>query len=160
MSIEISPADKGKTIYKVLFPVFAGLILIILIERIETYFYPLSPERDGDGAMLLGYLFYRLILPFITVVLLLMQWKIILIIWGKILSHKNVLWATLGSSIIISLSMGALFAFTSWQRKFGTDDLLISFLFMSGMQLCYWIPNFATLYFLDRPYILSANTQI
>lgn len=138
----------------VAFTVFA---VIIKYNPLRHSFEGLSDIGDGSAAGLITY--YKIFAPFQFVIALLTQYLIILPLWDKILvRHKAAIGIFTGILLVCLIAAGGL-AYIIWDRAIGVEHLFHIGLFMTGVQLFYWLINFLVMLLLDWNTFYKRHTK-
>ena len=131
-------------------PVFAFWIFAVIIKYNPLFHYSftgLSDIGDGSASGLITY--YKIFAPFQIIIALLTQYLIILPLWDKILiRHKASIGIFIGILLVCIIAAGGL-AYTIWDKAVGVGHLIHIGLFMTGVQLFYWLMNFLVMFVLD-----------
>jgi hypothetical protein len=139
-------------------PLVAFFVFAVVIKYnpLHHSFEGLSDIGDGSAAGLIAY--YKIFAPFQFVIAVLTQYLIILPLWDKILvRHKAAIGIFIGITIVCLIAAGGI-AYMIWDRAVGTEHLIHIGLFMTGVQLFYWLVNFLVLLLLDLKAFRKANT--
>jgi hypothetical protein len=130
-------------------PLVAFLVFAVIIKYnpLHHSFEGLSDIGDGSAAGLITY--YKIFAPFQFVIALLTQYLIILPLWDRILEHhRRIIGTFIGITIVCIIAAGGI-AYMIWDRAVGTEHLIHITLFMTGVQLFYWLTNFLVMFVMD-----------
>ncbi|MES2278814.1 MAG: hypothetical protein V4592_22475 [Bacteroidota bacterium] len=121
--------------------------VIIKYNPLHHSFEGLSDIGDGSASGLITY--YKIFAPFQFIIAVLTQYLIILPLWDKILArHKAAIGIFIGMLLVCVIAAGGI-AYMIWDRAIGTEHLIHIGLFMTGVQLFYWVINFLVLFLFD-----------
>jgi hypothetical protein len=138
----------------VAFGVFAAII------RYNPLKYSLAGfSTIGDGSAYGLITYYKVFAPFQFIIALLTQYLITLPFWNRILTHpRSAIGVFVGITLIcFVLALGI--SYMIWDPQTGTRHLIHITLFMTGVQLFYWLINFAVLFLLDIRKFFKHNKQ-
>jgi quinol-cytochrome oxidoreductase complex cytochrome b subunit len=130
-------------------PLIAFLVFAVIIKYnpIHHSFEGLSDIGDGSAAGLITY--YKIFAPFQFLIAALTQYLIILPLWDRILErHIRAVGTFIGILLVCIIAAGGL-AYVIWDKAIGTTHLIHIGLFMTGVQLFYWLINFLVMFLMD-----------
>lgn len=139
-----------KKLLKVLLPPFIGFFLYFIAIRYSSHYFDLNIGQIGTGTLEGFMAYYRYALPLLFVVAVLTQTLIVLPVWNKVLlkSASGKFWAIF-SFVFVCLIMAAALSYPIWDKATGVHHLQMIFLFMSAVQLIYWVINLFTLIIIE-----------
>jgi hypothetical protein len=130
-------------------PLVAFFVFAVIIKYnpLHHSFEGLSDIGDGSASGLISY--YKIFAPFQLVIAVLTQYLIILPLWDKIVArHKAAIGIFIGLILVCVIAAGGL-AYIIWDRAVGAEHLIHIGLFMTGVQLFYWLINFLVMFLFD-----------
>lgn len=138
----------------VAFGVFA---FIIKYNPLDYSLAGFSNIGDGSAYGLITY--YKVFAPFQFIIALLTQYLIALPFWDRIVAHpRSAIGVFIGIALIcFVLAIGL--SYMIWDPQTGTRHLLHITLFMTGVQLFYWVINFAIMFLLDIRKLFKSHKQ-
>jgi hypothetical protein len=140
-----------KKLLKVVLPPFIGFGLYFICVRYSSVYFDLNIGQIGTGTLNGFMAFYKYSLPLLFVVALLTQLLIINPIWNAAIkkSKAGKMW-TVSLIFFVCLLLAGAISYVIWDHSTGTQHLILSFLFMAGVQIFYWLIDFGVLSILDR----------
>jgi hypothetical protein len=139
-------------------PLVAFLMFVVLINYnpLSLSLNGLSEIGDGSASGLMNY--FKIFAPFQFLTAVLTQYLIILPLWDKILLvHKSAFGIFLGV-ILICLVLAIGISYIICDRATGTNQLINTIFFMTGVQTLYWAINFLTLAVFDWKTLQKAQS--
>ena len=140
-----------RKLLKVLLPPFIGFLVYFLAVRYSTIYFTLRIDEMGEGTVAAFMAYYRYFLPLLFTVAALTQLLIVVPVWDKVFLKSG---AGKVSSLLalcfICLLLAAGLSYVIWDRQSGRTHLYRVCLFMTGVQLVYWIVNLFVLYLLTK----------
>ncbi|WP_295674601.1 hypothetical protein [uncultured Mucilaginibacter sp.] len=139
-----------KKLLKVLLPPFIGFCLYFIAIRYSSHYFNLNIGQIGTGSLDGFMAYYRYALPLLFIVAILTQLLIVVPIWNKVLtkSASARFWAIFSFVFVCFMMAGAL-SYPIWDKVTSVHHLLKVFLFMSAVQLIYWLINFVALIIIE-----------
>ncbi|MBS1530758.1 MAG: hypothetical protein JSU01_10645 [Bacteroidetes bacterium] len=139
-----------KKLLKVVIPPFIGFSLYFIAVRYSPYYFELKPDEMGSGNLQSFMSYYRYCVPLLSVVGLLTQLLIAVPVWDSV-SKKgaSAKWVAALIVCFICFVLAALIAYAMWDM-ISRKHLLKLCLFMTGVQIVYWIVNILLLYIIDN----------
>lgn len=138
----------------VAFGVFA---FIIKYNPLDYSLAGFSNIGDGSAYGLITY--YKVFAPFQFIIALLTQYLIALPLWKRILTHPRSAIGVFIGIILICFVLALAISYMIWDPQTGTRHLAHTTLFMAGVQVFYWLINFAVLFLLDIKKFIKAGKQ-
>ncbi|MDF2430935.1 MAG: hypothetical protein JWP44_566 [Mucilaginibacter sp.] len=140
-----------KKLLKVVLPPCVGFGLYFICVRYSSVYFDLNIGEIGTGTLNGFMAFYKFSLPLLFVIALLTQLLIINPIWNAAIKRSKAgkMW-TMGIVFFVCLLLAGAISYVIWDHATGTRHLILNFLFMSGIQIFYWLINFGVLSILDR----------
>ncbi|MBS1525124.1 MAG: hypothetical protein JST19_05710 [Bacteroidetes bacterium] len=131
---------------KILLPPFVGFAAYFLAVRYSSVYFQLRIDEIGEGTVQGFMAYYRYALPLLFVVAVLTQAIIVVPLWDKV-THKSAWGKAISFFILffICLVFAAGISYLIWDRQTGTGHLIRTCLFLSAVQLGYWIINILVL---------------
>ncbi|HTI59449.1 hypothetical protein [Mucilaginibacter sp.] len=127
---------------KVLLPPLIGFTVLFIAVRYSSEYYTLRTDEMGEGTVRSFMAYYRFFWPLLFVVGLLTQFLIIVPVWYKV-KIKGI-GAKLAAFFILCF-ICLLFAFgisyIIWEQRSGYYHLLKLIIFMTSIQIVYWVMN-------------------
>lgn len=128
----------------VAFGVFAAMI------KYNPLHYSLADFSNiGDGSAYGLITYYKVFAPFQFIIALLTQYLITLPFWDRILAHPRSAIGVFIGIVLICFVLALAISYMIWDPQTGSRHLEHITLFMTGVQLFYWLINFAVLFLLD-----------
>jgi hypothetical protein len=139
-----------KKFLKVVIPPFIGFSLYFIAVRYSPYYFTLKPDEMGDGNLQSFMSYYRYCVPLLVIVGVLTQLLIAVPVWDNV-SKRSALakWVAFFILCFICLVFAAAIAYAMWD-KVSRNHLLNLCLFMTGVQIVYWLINIVLLYLIDN----------
>ena len=139
-----------KKLLKVLLPPFIGFSLYFIGVRYSPDYFDLNIGQIGTGTLAGFMAFYKLALPLLFTIAVLTQLLIVIPVWNRVLtrSRAGVVWALIWLLLICIIFAGGI-SYLIWDTATGTHHLVITFLFMTAVQLGYWAINLITLIIIE-----------
>lgn len=126
---------------------FAVFAAIIKYNPLQQNFEGLADIGDGSASGLITY--YKIFSPFQFVIALLTQYLIVLPLWDKIVNRpRAAIWIFITITLICVIAASGI-AYMIWDRAIGQKHLYHIALFMTGVQVFYWLINFLVLFVMD-----------
>jgi hypothetical protein len=94
--------------------------------------------------------YFKIFTPLLFLTALLTQLLIVMPLWRGILNKPHRLWATIIGVCLFTIALSAGVSYVIWDNATGTHHLFIIFLFISGVQVFYWLINFGVLFLIDK----------
>jgi len=135
-----------KKLLKVILPPFIGFSLYFIGVRYSPNYFDLTIGQIGTGTLAGFMAFYKYALPLLFFIAILTQLLIVMPAWNKLV-HKSArarIWSLIFLVIVCLVFAGGM-SYLIWDRSTGTDRLVKTFLFMTAVQLGYWLINLFTL---------------
>lgn len=127
---------------KVLLPPLIGFTVLFITVRYSSEYYTLRTDEMGEGTMRSFMAYYRFFWPLLFVVGLLTQIVIVVPVWYRVkeksIGTKITAFLTL-TFICLLFAVGI--SYVIWEPRSGRHHLLRLCLFMTSVQLCYWVMN-------------------
>jgi len=127
---------------KVLLPPLIGFTALFIAVRYSSEYFTLRTDEMGEGTLRSFMAYYRYFWPLLFLVGLLTQLVIIVPIWYRI-KEKGAsakLFSFLGLCFVCLLFAVGI-SYIIWEKQSGLHHLYKLCLFMTGVQLIYWIMN-------------------
>jgi hypothetical protein len=131
-----------KKLLKVLLPPFTGFFIYFLIVRYSSLYFTLRFDEMGSGTLKSFMAFYRYTVPLLFAVAVLTQLLIVKPVWDKVIDKP-------AAARLIAITDMAFFcaffalaiSYAIWDVNDGQAHFVKTFLFMTGVQLIYWLIN-------------------
>ncbi len=137
-----------KKLLKVILPPFVGLAVFFIAIRYSGVYFKLKIDEIGDGTIDGFMAYYRYFLPLLFLIALLTQLLIVVPIWDKVIVKSNLTKTIALISLAILCLLFALgLSYPICDKQLQLEKVC---LFMTGVQIAYWIINFLTLLLLSR----------
>jgi formate/nitrite transporter FocA (FNT family) len=140
-----------RSLLKVWLPPFVGFAAYFVAIRYSSLYFTLRIDEMGEGTITAFMAYYRYFLPLLFIVAILTQYLIVVPVWDRVFLKSR---AGKFASILILVIICALFAagisYTIWDRASGVGHLKKVYVFMTSVQLVYWLVNLGILYFLTK----------
>jgi hypothetical protein len=135
-----------KKLLKVILPPLIGFSLYFIGVRYSPGYFDLTIGQIGTGTLAGFMAFYKYALPLLFLIAILTQLLIVMPVWNKLIDRKPgaKVWALIALTLICFLFAGGI-SYLIWDRAAGTVPLVKTFLFMTAVQLVYWLINLCTL---------------
>jgi len=150
-----------KKLFKILLPPFIALSVFFIAVRYSPYYFELKPNKMGDGNLESFMSYYRYVLPLIFLTAILTQVLIFIPIWDRVIEKpfRAKLIMLLGICLVC-LVLSAGIAYAMWDN-FSRKHLINLCLFMTGVQVVYWLMNIVVMYLIDgRQTPVTEDTDI
>ncbi len=135
-----------KKLLKVILPPLIGFSLYFIGVRYSPGYFDLTIGQIGTGTLAGFMAFYKYALPLLFLIAILTQLLIVMPVWNKMINRKPgaKVWALVVLALICLLFAGGI-SYLIWDRAAGIAPLVKTFLFMTAVQLVYWLINLCTL---------------
>lgn len=148
-----------KKLLKVLIPPFIGFSLYFIAVRYSPYYFTLKPDEMGDGKLQSFMSYYRYCVPLLFVVGLLTQLLIFVPVWDKVINKStSVKWLSFLILCFICLLFAAAIAYAMWDT-YSVRHLIKLCVFMTGVEITYWLMNIVLMYVIDFWLYRSAKIE-
>ena len=138
-----------KKLLKVLIPPFIGFSLYFIVVRYSPYYFTLKPDEMGEGKLQSFMSYYRYCVPLLFVVGLLTQLLIFVPVWNKMITRSlSAKWSSFLILCFICLLFASAIAYAMWDT-YSVKHLVKLIVFMSGVQITYWVMNIVLMYMID-----------
>jgi hypothetical protein len=138
-----------KKLLKVLIPPFIGFSLYFIAVRYSPYYFTLKPDEMGDGKLQSFMSYYRYCVPLLFVVGLLTQLLIFVPVWDKVVTRSvSAKWLSFLTLCFICLVLAGAIAYAMWDT-YSVKHLIKLSIFMTGVQITYWVMNIVLMYMID-----------
>ena len=139
-----------RKILKILLPPFIGFFIYFVVIRYSSLYFTLRADEMGGGSLKSFMAFYRYTVPLLLSVALLTQLLIVKPVWQRMAGKPwSARWIALTALVFICILFALAISYTIWDVQQGTQHLVKVFLFMTGVQLIYWVINLLTLFLLE-----------
>ena len=140
-----------KKLFKYILPPFIGFTGYFLAVRYSGVYFQLQIDEMGEGTVQSFMAYYRYFLPLLFVVAVLTQGLIVVPIWNKVLAYQK--WYSklvdfVSVAFICLLFAGGISYLISDPQHHIHRFIKLS-LFMTAVQMGYWLINVLILYLLD-----------
>ncbi len=149
-----------KKLLKVILPPFTGFAIYFVAIRYSSVYFDLRIDEMGAGNLLAFMSFYRYLMPLLFVVAVLTQLLIVNPI-ARSTDNKGRsarVWAFI-SLVLICALFAAGISYAIWDKPDGMWHLFKTFVFMTMVQLVYWIIDLLILALLGREKKEKAASQ-
>jgi hypothetical protein len=138
-----------RKLLKMILPPFVGFALFFIAVRYSSQYFNLTIDEIGEGTVNSFMAYYRYFLPLLFVVGVLTQLLIIVPLWTKVITKST---ASKITSFIVLCFICLLFAtglaYCMWEKQSGLYHFIRLCLFMTGVQIAYWLLNIIILFLL------------
>ena len=135
--------------WKTVVPPSVGFFIYFLAIRYSSIYFALRIDEMGEGSVKAFMAYYRYLMPLLYAVALLTQLLIAVPIWDKVESVRGKIISWIVLIIVCSAFAGGV-SYTIWDKQTGVGHLVKVGLFMTGVQLGYWLINLLVLYILEE----------
>jgi hypothetical protein len=139
-----------KKLAKIILPPLIGFALYFLGVRYSPQYFNLTIGEIGTGSLEGFMAYYKFTLPLLFVVAVLTQVLIIIPIWNGVITKRS--FAKLSAAITL-LVVCALFAaglsYLIWDQTTGLHFFIRTAIFMTAVQLVYWVINIGVLIIIE-----------
>jgi hypothetical protein len=148
-----------KKLLKVIIPPFVGFSLYFIAVRYSPYYFILKPDEMGNGNLQSFMSYYRYCVPLLGVIGVLTQLLIAVPVWD-IVRKKSALakWIVFFVLCFTCFVFAAAIAYAMWDMRY-REHLEKLCLFMTGVQIAYWLINIVLLYIIDYLLYKPAKTE-
>jgi hypothetical protein len=148
-----------KRLLKILLPPFIAFTVFFIAVRYSPFYFKLRPDEMGDGDLQSFMSYYRYLLPLCFVTAIFTQILIFIPIWNRVINKSvRAKVITFLAFCLVCLILSACIAYAMWDN-FSRTHLEKLCLFMTAVQVAYWVMNIAVMYFLDRGQALLGDTE-
>jgi len=139
-----------KKLLKILLPPFVGFAFYFIGIRYSAHYFDLNIGLIGSGNLTGFMAYYKLALPLLFTVGVLTQALIVVPVWNRVLRKQASarFWAIFWF-VFVCFTMAAALSYPIWDKATGTHHLLMVFVFMSAVQVGYWVINLVTLIIIE-----------
>jgi hypothetical protein len=130
-------------------PLFAFWAFALFVKYIPSFHQVKGLEDLGEYTTEGLIAYYKIFAPGQIIIALLTQWLIIMPLWKKILANQKAALPIFCGILLVCLIAAFGLAYIIWDPATTRDRFLKIGLFMTGVQLFYWVLNFLFLYLLD-----------
>jgi len=139
-----------KKLFKIVLPPFIGFSLYFLGVRYSPEYFNLTIGEIGTGTLAGFMAYYKYTLPLLFVIAILTQVLIIIPIWNSVIMRHT---AARLTALIVLVFVCIIFAggisYLIWDKTTGAHFLIRTFLFMTAVQLVYWLINIGMLIIIE-----------
>jgi hypothetical protein len=140
-----------KKLLKVILPPLVAFLIFTSLIKYGPFARHIGGLAQIGNETLYGLMVYfKIFAPLLLLTALLTQLLIIHPLWRKVLNNTKRLFATIIGICLFTVVLSAAISYIIWDPATGEYHLLTIFLFMSGVQVFYWLINFGMLFLLDR----------
>lgn len=140
-----------KKLLKIFLPPFAGFVIFAALIKFGPFAKHIGGLPDIGNETLYGLMdYFKIFTPLLFATAVLTQLLIIIPLWRKILSRSHRLMHILMFVCIVTTILSAGISYLIWDSATGAGHLISIFLFMSVVQVFYWLINFGVLYRIDK----------
>lgn len=148
-----------KRLLKILLPPFIAFTVFFIAVRYSPFYFKLRPDEMGDGDLQSFMSYYRYLLPLCFVTAILTQVLIFIPIWNKVIDKPvRVKVIAFLAMCFVCLVLSAAIAYAMWDN-FSRIHLEKLCLFMTTVQIVYWVMNIGVMYFIDRRQVQPEETE-
>jgi hypothetical protein len=138
-----------KNLLKVILPPFIGFSLYFIAVRYSPYYFTLKPDEMGNGKLPSFMSYYRYCVPLLFAVGLLTQLLIFVPVWNKVAGKSmSAKWLSFLILCFICLLFAGAIAYAMWDT-YSVKHLIKLCIFMTGVQITYWVMNIVLMYVID-----------
>lgn len=138
-----------KRLVKVILPPIIAFWAFAVFIKYTPLFHYVNTTHIGEDSVYGLISYYKIFAPFQILIALLTQWLIVMPIWDKVLAKPKAGAIIFISIVVVCLILAFGIAYVIWDTPTGTRKLMDNWLFMTAVQLFYWIINFLLLYLID-----------
>ncbi len=148
-----------KKLLKILLPPFIAFTVFFIAVRYSPFYFNLRPDEMGDGDLESFMSYYRYLLPLCFVTAILTQVLIFIPIWNRMIDKSvRAKVITFLAICLVCLILSAGIAYAMWDN-FSRIHLEKLCLFMTAVQIAYWVMNIGVMYFIDRRQVQPEETE-
>ena len=138
-----------RKLLKTLLPPFMGFAIYFLAIRYSSIYFSLKIDEMGEGTVKSFMAYYRYLMPLLFAVAVLTQLLIVVPVWDRVQSTgaKVSSWLVL---IFICLAFACGIGYVIWDHTSGRGHLIRVCLFLTAVQLVYWVINISMLHILNE----------
>jgi hypothetical protein len=131
-----------RKLFKVILPPFVGIAAYFVAVRYSSVYFSLRIDEIGDGTLKGFMAYFRYAMPLLLVVAVLTQAVIFVPVWNKfILRSATGKMITFLMLSFICLLLAAGISYAIWDHTTGVRHLVKLCLFMTAVQIGYWLIN-------------------
>jgi len=139
-----------KRFVKVIFPPLIAFWAFAVFLKFSPFFHSVGGSDEIGSDSVYGLIsYYKVFAPAQILIALLTQWLIVMPLWDRILAKPKSAIIIFPLIVIICLAFAFGIAYVIWDTATGDKHLVEICLFMTGVQLFYWIINFLLLLLID-----------
>lgn len=138
-----------------------GIAFLLFATAIK--YHPLATHIGGLADIgnetlygLIGY--FKIFTPLLFVTALLTQLLIVLPLWKKVTTAKRFL-GVFGIICLLTTLLALSVSYLIWDNATGVRHLVLSVLFMDGVQLIYWVIDFGVLFLIHRKRFKTVSAE-
>lgn len=150
-----------KRFVKIIFPpiiaFWAFAVLIKFAPFVKQFNSSVSQIGQDSIYGLVSY--YKVFAPFQILIAVLTQWLIIMPLWDKIVARPKASILIYIGFVLICFAAAFGIAYAIWDNTTGTKKLMDNWLFMTAVQLFYWVINFLILCLIDWKALRNAEIE-
>ena len=149
-----------KKLFKIFVPPTVAFLLYFIAVRYSPYYFTLRIDSMGDGKLQSFMSFYRYLFPLIFVTGILTQLLLFIPIWNKVAhSSDRIKWFAFIGCCFLCFILGSLVAYAIWDEV-SRKHLYKLCLFLTGVQVIYWIINIAITHLLENKFKQTASKTV
>lgn len=147
-----------KRFFKVILPPLIAFWAFAIFLKFSPVFHHVNGSDEMGTDSVYGLIsFYKVFAPGQILIALLTQWLIVMPLWDRIVAKPKSAIIIFPSIVIICLAFAFGIAYVIWDTATGIKHLVQICLFMTGVQLFYWIINFLVLFLIDWKVLKKAD---
>ena len=148
-----------KKLLKILLPPFIAFTVFFIAVRYSPFYFKLRPDEMGDGDLESFMSYYRYLLPLCFATAILTQVLIFIPIWNRVIDRSvRAKVITFLAICLVCFLLSAAVAYAMWDN-FSRRHLEKLCLFMTAVQVAYWVMNITVMYFIDRRQAQPEETE-
>jgi hypothetical protein len=140
-----------RKLLKVLLPPLVGFAAYFIAIRYSSLYFTLRIDAMGEGTITAFMAYYRFFLPLLFTVAVLTQLLIVVPIWDRVFLKSG--WGKFFSLLMlwfICTALAVAISYAIWEKQSGITHLIKVCVFMTSVQLVYWVVNLFVVYLLTK----------
>jgi hypothetical protein len=144
---------------KVIVPPLVAFWAFALLIKFTPFFHHVDGlSQIGEDSVYGVISYYKVFAPVQIVIALLTQWLFIMPIWDRVVVRPKQEATVFIGITLLCLAVACGISYIIWDPLTGRKHWIDNCLFMTGVQLFYWLVNFLALLLLDFKAFRKANT--
>jgi len=135
---------------KIFMPPLIGFTAFFIAVRYSSQYYTLQFDEMGEGTLRSFMAYYRYFGPLLFITGLVTQMLIIVPLWYRIKTKSSLIKLTSFAILcLICLLFAIGISYIIWEKQSGWHHLIKLCIFMTGIQVLYWMMNILTMALLN-----------